>query len=410
VPINPLLFGFKVKDFHRPRINRIKIYAADSNSLVNGSNNHAIYRVEGWGEEHRLVASSPVKLSGKIGFGVQCHDQQNDTRNKNGIYSMKLYLDNRLVSSTRMESFSFNQTRFINSLIDYREFKSSKIRFQRTEIDPGNHLDIYENPEGRGLVFIDDTLRHEVKVEVADIAGNVSLLQFQVHGDIAAPAMEMSLTTDVVYDPALFHYNGQNRFETEDFVIEAATGAFYRNFKFNYTRGPVPDECLAALHQVQDEYTPVHKPVSIRIKPSDLPGGLEDKALIVKFNGEESTFYSLGGNYTEEGFVETTVREFGNFSVAMDTIPPQIIPVNSSAHKQINAGSLIKFIIKDDLSGIRSYRGTINGQWILMEYDAKNESLFYYADDHVKEGTNEFRLEVSDMKDNRQVYETTLTR
>ena len=52
--------------------------------------------------------------------------------------------------------------------------------------------------------------------------------------------------------------------------------------------------------------------------------------------------------------------------------------------------------IKDDLAGIRSYRPELNGEWILMEYDAKNHLLNWYPDERVRKGQNLLKISVTD--------------
>ena len=148
----------------------------------------------------------------------------------------------------------------------------------------------------------------------------------------------------------------------------------------------------------------------IAIKPEGMPAKYLDKALIVKLDDGNRDFSSAGGNYQEDGFVHTDIREFGDYSVAVDTIAPTITPLGSSSYQNLAGYTHIRFKIKDELSGIKSYRGSLNGHWILMEYDAKNDLLVYYIDSHMNKGTNTFRLEVRDMKNNLQVYETTMVR
>ena len=46
----------------------------------------------------------------------------------------------------------------------------------------------------------------------------------------------------------------------------------------------------------------------------------------------------------------------------------------------------IRVNIKDDLSGIKSYRGEIDNKWILMEYDPKRERLTHYFDKNLSKG------------------------
>ena len=410
VPINPLHFGFDVKDFYRPRITRIKIYAADEHSLINGKNKHLAIPVEGWGENHRLSTTNPVRLSGSIGFGVQCYDQQNDTPNKNGVYSIKVFLDKRLISATVMDEFSFGETRYINSLIDYEEYMASKARIQRTEIDPGNKLSIYEITDNRGLAHLDDDLTHEVRIEVTDIHGNLSLLEFTVQGEKAASSTGSGILDQLPFDSLLFNYNGINRFNTGDFVLEAPAGAFYRSFRFSYEKNPAPEGAFASLHKVHNKFTPVHEAVTIALKPDGMDEALYGKALVVRVDDPGNVLVSAGGEYHQDGFVRTKIREFGNYSVSVDTVPPLIVPLDEKFYKDMALKTTLRFRIRDELAGIKSYRGTLNGRWILMEYDAKNDLLFYHIDDRLEEGPNPFRLEVSDMKDNIRIYETVLVR
>jgi hypothetical protein len=400
------LFGFEVRDYHRPRINRIKIYSADFNSRVNGVNEHAVYTVEGWGEKHRLGDQRPITVSGNIGFGVQCDDQHNDSPNRNGIYSFKVFFDGKKVSETRMESFPFSDTRYINSLIDYPEYAASGMRFQRTEIDPGNRLKIYSDNQSNGLVFIDDTLIHKVRMELADISGNLSVLEFNVMGERAGEMMDLSVLPEFA---STFYYDRTNRFETAGFFLESPPEAFYRNFFFTYDVSPPCEECLSPVHHVHNMYNPIHNPVQIALKPDGIPGDLLDKALIIKINDKEDGFFSAGGSYdVDDGFVHTRIREFGKYSVALDTVPPSITALNASSQKALKTGDILKFRISDELSGISEYRGTVNEEWILMEYDAKNDLLFYYVNGHLKKGANNFRLKVKDSKDNTRIYEAIL--
>jgi hypothetical protein len=70
----------------------------------------------------------------------------------------------------------------------------------------------------------------------------------------------------------------------------------------------------------------------------------------------------------------------------------------------------LKFKVSDDLSGIKKYRATIDGNWVLCEYDAKNELLMYTFDSTVKSGLHRFKLEVTDAKENKRTWENTFVR
>jgi hypothetical protein len=261
-----------------------------------------------------------------------------------------------------------------------------------------------------GLVYVDDSLVHQVRYEITDLPGNLSVLSFKVQGGHVSDNVKSLIDAEEEAKGPLFDYSEDNYFETDDFQLDAPKGSFYSSFRFIYDRAPAREGYHSDIHQVHSEYTPIHKPVSISIKPGGLTGGLLDKALIAKPSDDGSGYYSAGGQYENDGFVRTSIRSFGEYFVTIDTIPPAVKPYNPSSFKTLKDKDLIKFKIEDELSGIKSYRGTINGKWVLMEYDAKNDLLFYYVDRHVEKGENNFELKVTDNKANESVYKAVLIR
>ncbi len=64
--------------------------------------------------------------------------------------------------------------------------------------------------------------------------------------------------------------------------------------------------------------------------------------------------------------------------------------------------------IDDDLSGISKYRATVNGKWILMEYDYKEGLLIHNFDDGIiKDTKNNLKIIVTDNVGNSSTFETT---
>jgi len=94
----------------------------------------------------------------------------------------------------------------------------------------------------------------------------------------------------------------------------------------------------------------------------------------------------------------------------IDSVPPTITPVNIEQGKNIKTQKTIQVKINDNLAGIANYRPTINGQWILMEWDPKNDLLTYLIDEKMKPGKNQFVLEVTDGRQNKKVYKVDLVR
>ena len=70
-------------------------------------------------------------------------------------------------------------------------------------------------------------------------------------------------------------------------------------------------------------------------------------------------------------------------------------------------GLVIKITIIDELSGIKSYDGYLNGNWILFEYDYKTKKMFHnFNDGIVTEGKNDLKVVVTDNVGNSTIFET----
>ncbi|PKP34221.1 MAG: M23 family peptidase [Bacteroidetes bacterium HGW-Bacteroidetes-17] len=398
IPINPLLFGFKVKDLTRPRILGLRFYPVKESSSVNYRQKLLDVEVNGWGLNHKITKYDTLQVSGKIGFGINVYDMQDDSNNKNGVYSIQLWIDSTLVYSHHLEKFSFDETKYINSFIDYAEFIQHKKRYQRSIIDPGNRLSIYDEVLDQGTYNFTDSSYHKLKYELKDAAGNIS----QLTGVLKSNPPKKSNEDEVTDKEGWFVYNSENKFETDSIKLDFDKGTFYRSFKFDYQKDKAPKGSYSALHKIHTENFPVHKSYEIKMAANKLPKQLHGKALIAQLN--KDGVKAVGGFFTD-GFVVGKASNFGNFMVVVDTIRPKITPLNIHNGKNIATFRFINFLIKDELSGIRSYRATLNNQWILMDYDPKNDKLSYQIDDRMKKGKNQFRLEVKDAKDNTAVYE-----
>ena len=76
-PINPLHFGFEVKDNLAPTIKNLSIYPLNESSAVNGISKTKTYSLIKSGNVYKLNSNSLPQLKGKIGFGVEAIDKVN---------------------------------------------------------------------------------------------------------------------------------------------------------------------------------------------------------------------------------------------------------------------------------------------------------------------------------------------
>jgi len=404
-PVNPLLFGFKVEDKSPPVLNLLKVYPAGRQSQVEYANSSADFFLVNTGSYWSLSNRDTIQISGKVYFGIGTWDLFNNGNNKNGVYSIKLIADSLTVYQHQMESFSFDETRYINSLIDYSNWSRKKRLIQKSYIQPNNHLSIYQGVVNNGIISFNDEKVHTMIYEVADIAGNISTLKFYVKSEREDNAQRSNEIQNGDTNQ-IFTYKKDNEFHTDNVIFKVPGSALYDTMTFTYEELPGDGKMFSAIHRLHSEDFPLHSWCELSILAESVSSGLKQKALIVKLDNDKN-FISVGGNW-KEGYIHAQIREFGEYCVVADTVPPVIKPLNINNNKIITGQDTLSVTMADMLSGINSYRGTLNGHWILMEYDAKNDLLFYKFDQHLKKGENNFELIVSDGKNNISKYKANL--
>ena len=82
-----------------------------------------------------------------------------------------------------------------------------------------------------------------------------------------------------------------------------------------------------------------------------------------------------------------------------DTIAPKITPIGETTWKK---RGVVTFRIADSETGIRSYRGKIDGRWVLFKYSSKNARLWCdLKAEGITPGNHKIEIEVEDMRRNK---------
>jgi hypothetical protein len=404
-PVNPLLFkSLKIKDYTRPKINEIAIYPVDASSRINGKHDTVFYSVGGWGEEHYVLNRPEIRVSGRIAFGIGTHDLMNEIPNKNGVYTIEMLVDTTQVFGLQMDQLSFSTTRYINSLIDYGYYQKKKRRLVRTEVDTNNLLFSYKNVTANGIVNFNDSLNHNITFNVGDIYGNLAKLSFNV---VSEGADSTGQLFNQQISGTFIDFTKSHEISEGNLNLSFPSNAFYRSF-YLHLNIDLSESIYSPVYKVHNRFTPVHKAFNIQIKPDSIVTGLKDKMYMAYSNGNGNGNASfISANWTD-GYLTAFSRSFGDYFIKVDTVSPEIIPVNIGEGKNISGQQSIQVKIRDRETGIKNYRGTLNGQWILMEYDPKKQLLTYDYDNRLLKGQNIFILHIEDLLGNEEVYEVSL--
>ena len=391
-PLNPYFFGFKVNDKIKPTINGIALYPKELSS-VNGSDSEAYFKLVN-NNGNYTVEKGDIEVNGTVFFGISAFDQADGSQNKNGVYSIELYADNRLIFSVLFERYSYDETRYVNSLIDYKKFVHDKIRYVRTEIDEYNILDIYG--EKNGSVTLKNGDKVAMKYVVKDYFGNTSKVSFNLVG--VKPIEEYS---DNQYSRAYYRVDGKSEVEInlDGFTAKIPEKAFYK-FEYVLARQIDTIQNIASdyAYLIGSDDIPIQKNIEIKIRPAEKYAD-SDKLYMVSV-AKNGKFSSAGGKMVD-GMMTANIRTFGTYALAIDDTAPTITPDNFKNNSKVIKCKRLKIKIKDTESGIGSYNIYLNGKWVVGAYDAKNNLLFYDVDENLKKGNNKMEIVVTDAVGNK---------
>lgn len=396
--INPQLFGITVPDRVKPAITGLYLYHLNGEPFSEQTPRQFL-PVSGSDGDYQLSSTQIVSFGGEAGLGIMTTDRNSASENWNGPYSIELIIDGNTIFSSVWEKFSFANSKAINSHLDYPLLISAGRRVQKGFVEPGNPLQIYKTKVKNGLINFSDDQLHDAQYIVRDVAGNESVLNFKLRYSPAASKYAKQVIGRV------FKFDVENKLDTNGVKINLPKNSLYSDLNFVYTSSPSPIGAYSKMHHIHNRLIPVHGSykLAVEVSPS-LPAELQSKALLVN-----QSKAAQGGNY-ENGYVVGDLRTFGSFYVAVDTTPPRITPINISNGKSLSGVGRIQFKISDNLSGIKTFSAKIDGNWVLMEYDAKSASLWHTFDDRTARGRHDFQLIVTDMKSNISEFNAVIIR
>lgn len=380
-PQNPFNFGYDVSDSKKPTVNDVFVYNIDdkSNTILSLKNVYV----------NNETVDTVFTPSGLIGFGIDSFDRLDKANNKNGVYSVKLSINGKSHFEYQMDSLVFSEQRYINSFIDYAYYKENRSRIQKLFLDPGNKLSLYDYKFDNGFATIEKDKVYNIEIIVEDYKGNKSTSKFVLKG--ISPLKTNNDINGVVFD-----HTKDNIYEANNFKIRVTKGALYNNISFNYSYHD-------GVYFIGDPNIPLQKSCSIELKLGNLTDSLADKMIVALITDKGKSLYA--GGTIKDGFISTRTRSFGKYKISYDTIAPKVTPISLKENRWMSKEKYLTVKIQDDFSGIKSYRGEIDGKWIRMEYDAKNSMLKYnFSDLKLIGKKHTFTLVVKDNVGNSTIY------
>lgn len=394
-PINPSLFGFDIKDSKPPVIERVFVYPADENARINGSAKMSQLTLQT--QRQGYVKTNPVKVSGSVYVGFSAYDRLDLTANRNGIYKVESYVNGLKNFGYDLETFSFFESRYLNSLIDYAYYKRTGQRIQRIYKAPFNFLSIYKDKKQNGVIQINDSTNYQIRLIVTDAYHNETIVEIPLIG-VEKPTTD---TVGKVQATNLVRASQPFDFKSGKVSVHFDKWSFYEDFNFDFQ---MKDSITA---QIGSASIPVHKAFDLTFDVSGFSKEAIDKMYIAEF--DKGRYFQVNTKRIGNSLA-ASVKYLGTYTLKKDTTPPKIYPINIKKGQWLTNFRYLKLYVSDQESELSGFKATIDGKWILTEYEYKENTLTFDFEDNILEETPQakhiLKVIATDHVGNSTIFET----
>ena len=442
---NPLSLNFKeIKDNRSPTIELISFKSMDLESRVNDQFGIFTHKIE------TKSINENINLEGNIGISIYAFDRLDGYLNKVGINQVKLYVNDSLIINNKINYLSYNETNYVSRYIDFHLYKKLRRQFIKLYQDDGNKLNFHRN-KSDGIVNFSKDKTFDIRIEVFDLFGNKKTLFFTVNNkskeNMVISELDLFEDDHYILDNTLV-LRSHDKFDTINILYKDFNKKIINDFsnqKYNYylvslkeklpVRAKINDKEInfnlirSVSHNTilkvsnkdfnitfnkeslfdtlylsffkkndsleyfnfKNEMT-FKKGILVELIPKKTYSKL--KSHVYNTNGKKPRY--IGGEW-KDNKIKFYSKNLSNYTILEDNEPPKINILTINQNE-------IKIKIKDFQSGISNYEGKINDQWILFEYDKKNDIIISKKLNSNQSFKGRFVLTVEDNASNKTIY------
>ncbi len=388
--LNPLLFEFPLQDNTPPVLVKLALY---DRSFSIYEQRPQVFVLKKAANDY-IIPKMPILKTGmnKISFAIQAYDRINGSNNQDGIYSAKLFFDEKAVAGFEIDSISYEETGYMNAHIDFKFKHNGGPYLQHLSQLPGDHGSVYKRYTGDGTIYLNDTTVHTVKIEIKDAYNNSMPLNFSIQYNDSLTKSQPHSSVHPHFSPGYV-----NVLEKPGFEVYLPENCLYDTIPvLYYTINKQNPGSLSAVNTLNDPSIPVHDYFTVRVKPNEvLPAKWKDRVILQSEYGNKKTFRKAS---VQNGFLVAEFDNFGNFQAFVDLEPPTINGLGNADTINLSAATRIVFQPKDNFA-IKSFRAELDGQWLRFTND-KGRSFIYKFDERCPDGVHHLKVEAEDLVGN----------
>ena len=347
--LDPLDFiGQHVKDALAPMAHGFMAYPVSGEGVFNnnpGKSSHSF-------SSHNL--SNKFTAWGKVGFGIWANDYMEITYNRYGVKKTELLVDGKTVFKSNVNRIPYEKTVQVNAWGDHEHFLRYNVWYMHSFLYPGMGLQMLSADKNKGIVNFNQERDYHIEYVLTDFKGNTSRYTFTVTGQkrAFAPQRQASTLRSVYWNrPYALQTDGVQLLIRPNSVANAITLTPTISCK---------DDALSNACTFTNNAERLFRPARISLK---LTKRVKDTSKLY-ISGRGYVTRYLGGTY-EKGWVTANMRDLHlQYSIDYDDEPPIVSPVGQG---NWNATKTIKLGLTDAKSGVDTYQGYIDGQFVLFE-------------------------------------------
>ena len=174
-PLNPLSHGFSLPDRIAPIAREIAIIPLAPDTWINGNplpQTFPLFR----DRSGIYLLPDTVNCSGTIGLAIKAFDKRQGAPNIYQLYRVELAVDNNLRYTIVYDQLDYDQSRYVNTVVDYRLERLNLGEFQKLyRSDAYPTLTIHKS-KGNGVLTLPPGY-HDLQIRLFDQAGNRSIIK-----------------------------------------------------------------------------------------------------------------------------------------------------------------------------------------------------------------------------------------
>ncbi len=378
-PINPFLHNIKPRDSKAPVISHLYINSLDPDGQI---------------LERAAISKRQDSISigaWRVGLAFNGHDSMDGASNKNGIHSIKVFVDDKLAYQAALDSFSFDESSQIKGITDYQFKKDKNITLYQCYVLPNVDISIIRNHKrNKGIIPLYKDKYQKVTLVLEDYEKNTTSRNIWIKR-----SENMKEISSKPYN-ILLHYDQENLISTPSFQLKIPQKALIKKERIQYTFNQDPINLEQNNLEIGKNNIPLLKYASLTMS---IPLSFREIDKIILVNSDKGVSY---GGEIEDHVLSCRIDEFGSYHLALDTIAPTILTLKKNTWRK---NELIKLKLSDNYptKGIArsiDYDCYINDIWVPGAYKSMTQILKIDLGQLKLKKSNQLRIVATDDRDN----------